>query len=479
MTAPTILAIDDDSRSRSAIENLLAHQEWRLEFADNGPEGLVRARELLPDLILLDVMMPGMDGFEVCKTMRADSELNQVPIIMLTALDDSDSRLEGLNAGADDFVSKPFVRKEVLAKIKTILELSRYRHARAENSVLQWVLNQSTDGYLVLYEDNRIGYANKTARAYLGLTEDELPEQDLFDILSRQYESVPAEAWSQWSADSELSRYLVRPETENSQAFWLQFEELPEYQELEKERVICLREVTEQINTSTDIRKFHKTLIHKFHTPLSGLWGGVRLLKQEMNTAQADDSLADLVDLIAEGAERLKKEIDEIIDYTFAESIDREGGNFCFNNLAGLLTDKATELNIAPPHLSMKTALATQSTKLSHKTIGIIVAELLENAKKFHPRHTPSIDVALKPGNNGHIIMQFRDDGIELSPLQLKWALMPYIQGEKFFTGEIDGMGLGLPLVSTLVWQSGGDISLNNRNDGKGLEVNLKLPLVQ
>jgi CheY-like chemotaxis protein len=93
MTTATILTIDDEERSRSAIENLLHGQTYRLEFAHDGPSGLQRARELLPDLIILDVMMPGMSGFDVCQAIRADKVLQQIPVVMLTALDDSDSRL--------------------------------------------------------------------------------------------------------------------------------------------------------------------------------------------------------------------------------------------------------------------------------------------------------------------------------------------------------------------------------------------------
>ena len=78
-------------------------QGYHLAFARNGPEALAKAAELVPDLILLDVMMPGMDGFAVCRHLRADPLLAKVPVIMVTALDDRDPRLQGIEAGADDF----------------------------------------------------------------------------------------------------------------------------------------------------------------------------------------------------------------------------------------------------------------------------------------------------------------------------------------------------------------------------------------
>src|SRR5689334_19109768 len=103
----TILIVDDDAGAREALELLLAH-DYTLAFAGNGAEALVQAATLRPDLILLDVMMPEMDGLEVCQRLRTTPDLAEVPIIMVTALDDRESRVCVIEAGADDFVSKPF-----------------------------------------------------------------------------------------------------------------------------------------------------------------------------------------------------------------------------------------------------------------------------------------------------------------------------------------------------------------------------------
>jgi DNA-binding response OmpR family regulator len=96
------------------------NQGYNLILASNGPEALQKASQFIPDLILLDVMMPEMNGFEVCQRLRADSILAEVPVIMVTLLDDSHSRLMGLEVGADDFISKPFNRAELRARVRTI-----------------------------------------------------------------------------------------------------------------------------------------------------------------------------------------------------------------------------------------------------------------------------------------------------------------------------------------------------------------------
>ena len=123
----TILIVDDESAGRQTLESILEGQGYHLEIAENGLEALAKAAELLPDVILLDVMMPVMDGFEVCKRIRNTPALAEIPIIMLTALDDRQSFLSGLESGADDYITKPYDRHELRARLLGITRLNRYR----------------------------------------------------------------------------------------------------------------------------------------------------------------------------------------------------------------------------------------------------------------------------------------------------------------------------------------------------------------
>ncbi len=140
----TILIVDDELVSRYTVEVLLATEGYTLMFAENGKEALEKAAELIPDLMLLDVMMPGMDGFEVCQHLRANPRLAELPIVMVTALDDRDSRLRGIEAGADDFMSKPFDRAELRARIRTITRLNRYRRLVETEDKLVYLANYDT-----------------------------------------------------------------------------------------------------------------------------------------------------------------------------------------------------------------------------------------------------------------------------------------------------------------------------------------------
>ena len=143
----TVLIVDDEESGRQTIESVLEGEGYNIELAENGFQAIDKARELLPDVILLDVMMPGMTGFEVCQRIRSDPELAEIPIIILTALDDRESMLSGLKAGADDFISKPFDRFELRARVLGITRLNRYHKLVQERTNLQQAHAQLLTAY--------------------------------------------------------------------------------------------------------------------------------------------------------------------------------------------------------------------------------------------------------------------------------------------------------------------------------------------
>src|SRR3954471_20047936 len=130
----TILIVDDDLAACKLLAELLHAADYRIIFVTSGQEALHTAQQALPDLVLLDVMMPEIDGFEVCRQLRDDPMLAEVPIIMMTTLDDRESRLRGLEAGADDFVIKSIDRIELRARVRTITRLNRYRQLLNERT---------------------------------------------------------------------------------------------------------------------------------------------------------------------------------------------------------------------------------------------------------------------------------------------------------------------------------------------------------
>ena len=119
--AISVLIVEDDRNIAELLQMYLEKEKYTVELAFDGGEGLSKFRSVKPDLVLLDVMMPVMDGWAVCKAIRAES---QVPVIMLTAKGETEDKVSGLRAGADDYVTKPFEMREVLARIEAVLRRS-------------------------------------------------------------------------------------------------------------------------------------------------------------------------------------------------------------------------------------------------------------------------------------------------------------------------------------------------------------------
>jgi two-component system sensor histidine kinase/response regulator len=120
---PTILVVDDNKKNLQVIGNILHTEKYKVAMALNGSMALILANQLHPDLIILDIMMPEMDGFEVCKTLKRNTETKEIPVIFLTAKVELDDVVEGFNLGGVDYITKPFKQKELLVRIKNHLDL--------------------------------------------------------------------------------------------------------------------------------------------------------------------------------------------------------------------------------------------------------------------------------------------------------------------------------------------------------------------
>ena len=481
--ASTVLIVDDQPLERKKLKSLLTGQGYNLAFASNGVEALAKATELVPDLILLDVMMPGMDGFEVCQRLRVDPLLAEVPIIVVTALDDRDSRLRGIEAGADDFISKPFDGIELRGRVRSITRLNRYRRLLGERVRFRWVVEQADEGYLIVNESDEILYANPLARLYLGLpANDSRPITVPFlESAREQYHCEPQEAWLTWPKQpaGQSPRYLVRPESPTARAFWLQVDVLNLPAGPDMARTIRLRDVTAQMNTLRDMRGFHAIIMHKLLTPVGHIVSSLNFLAQRYRSELSNVEVAELFEVALDGGQRLQREIEDVLQYLRdLPVLAQPEETFSLSQLQPIVAKISTELEMESVSVSCQQYPGDARVLLSQRAVELVLWEILENTKKFHPQQTPTVEVSVSCPSSKKVCLRISDDGLTLSPEQLAQVWTPYYQGEKHFTGEVAGMGLGLTMVATLVWGVGGTCRIRNRAPGPGVVVELVLPLV-
>jgi len=144
-TTPVILVIDDEERNLRLMQAMLTPMGYQIETVGSGREGLEQAYQDPPDVVLLDVMMPGMDGYEVARRLRADDRTRRIPLVMVTALSSVEDRIRALNAGADDFLSKPFDKAELHARVRSLLKVKAYNdHMENYQQILEQAVAEHT-----------------------------------------------------------------------------------------------------------------------------------------------------------------------------------------------------------------------------------------------------------------------------------------------------------------------------------------------
>lgn len=471
---PLILSVISDPATRQDLSELLAGTGFRMAWADTPDVGLMTAEAMLPDAILIDMDLGGNSPLETCRRMRASRVLKGVPILMLYNRDDRDSRAAGLSAGVDDFLDKPFDGLEMLARLRTITRLNTNRLLMADLTRFAWMVEHAPEGYLLLNQAGGIQYANESAHALLHLPDDPagLP---FINVVERLYVPEPESVWLHWLDDPEPC-FLVQPESPTARTAWLVLEALDSPLGAEHHRVVRLRDVTERMSIYHDMRRFHTVVAHKLRTPMSVMYTNLNMISNRLEQLSSDEIKRFVADTAA-GAFRMAAEIRDILAYIDAPLSLNYGDPLPLSDLPAILQSIADTLKLDNVHLTLPAHLADETIALTPYAMEILLHELLENAQKFHPQRAPQVDVSVGQTEPGYIQLRVVDNGVNLSPEQLRWAWLPYVQGEKDFTGELPGMGLGFPMVATLVWQAGGDLRLRNRPDSTGVIVDLTLPL--
>ncbi|HZU87374.1 MAG TPA: response regulator [Anaerolineaceae bacterium] len=164
-----ILVVEDDLFEQHYIGTLLKREEWTLLYAKDGQSAIQMAQEEIPDLVLLDIILPEMDGIEVCRLLHTIPNLAEIPMIMVTTLCDQPTRAKCIEAGADDFISKPFDPIELRTRVGSLLRLNYYRLQAEEHARFQSLVSMIPEGTAVVWMDGVVAYANPAAIDHFGV----------------------------------------------------------------------------------------------------------------------------------------------------------------------------------------------------------------------------------------------------------------------------------------------------------------------
>jgi len=513
-----ILIVDDNVADRQMLAEILTlrgHTTHTLSQEDVSPESVAA---LAPALVVLDV-----GAFGTYTRLQALMPWT-MPVLFSGGVDADMDRSAVFASGGADYLAEPYRSAEVITRVEMHLALQRAQQQaaeqadqlqqeiaarqdaeaalrtahdilsrrvtestatlRASEAMFRYLLGRVNDGYVIVDDQEKIMYANIKAQVYLGLGReiDKTAPPTFMELVSQQYRCEPQAAWALWPKKMYVNKapvplYLVRPETQVAKAFWLQVEMLDISAGLDTEagRIICLTDITEKTSLQEELSRFHAVIAHKLRTPLVPIYTGLTFLTEQASTMSQDDVLM-FIQNAAEGAEHLYNEVEQIVRYLGAPRIVSPDLAFALADFGALIERIGGELLLPEITVSGLEAVENIRLMLSGWSLEAILWEILENAKKFHPRNMPVIAVKVASVGVQQVQIQVWDDGLTLSPEQLVHMWMPYYQVDKFGTGQVAGMGLGLSMVSTHVWSVGGSCRSFNRDDGPGIVIELVLP---
>jgi PAS domain S-box-containing protein/putative nucleotidyltransferase with HDIG domain len=269
-----LLLVDDDPDVLDMLRQLLAHEEYEVICAVNGMDALEKATEASPDIILSDVIMPEMNGFDLCRQLRANPLLAEVPIILLTGLANSEYYVEGLRAGADDFISKPFDRIKLSARVAALARLNRYRRLLEERARFDRLIELSPDGILLVGPDGAMQMANRAALRMLRLDrgeEDVLVGKNITQFVMKRnvddFMSFLCRAVAEPEANQRQETCLVRSDATRFPAEiaagYCAWQSQPAVQ-------LVVRDITERKAAEEEIRRAHEQVTLACDTSLEG-----------------------------------------------------------------------------------------------------------------------------------------------------------------------------------------------------------------
>jgi signal transduction histidine kinase/ActR/RegA family two-component response regulator len=479
-----IVLADDNADMRAYLARLLG-ASWSVETAANGREALAAVRRERPDLVITDVMMPELDGFELIRWLRTDDATEDIPVIVLSARAGEDARLEGLHGGADDYVVKPFSARELMARIEMQLLRASIRAADSlRRRQLADIFRQAPAAIAILRgPDHVFEHANPAYGALIGhraLTGlsiraalPELAGQGIFEVLDAVY------ATGQPHVGKALRLMVVRESGAPEECFFdFVYEPMRDATgridgiavvAFDVSDLVRARREAELANRTKD--EFLAMLGHELRNPLAPMRTALQLMRlrggdvlerertvierQTQHLVRLVDDLLD-VSRIARGKIDLRREVLDLAD-AVVKAIEMA---------SPLLEERQHELTIDVPRGLQVDA---DPARLAQ-----VIANLLTNASKYTESGGRVWISAEREA--ARIVLRIRDSGVGISPDMLPRVFDMFAQERQALDRTQGGLGLGLTIVRNLVNLHGGTVEARSEGRGHGSEFIVRLP---
>jgi DNA-binding response OmpR family regulator len=314
---PVILVVDDQSQNIELLEIYLVPQGYEIVKASGGEEALEKLVHNQIDLVLLDIMMPKMSGLEVLEKIRVNEKTKAIPVVMVTALKETEDKIKALEAGCDDFISKPFDKIELLARVKSILKINYYIKQLDAKNRFKEVVDKISDGIAVCGPDYLIKDSNAAILKYLNITDP--AKVNLVETLFTSYSVSMSKEALMDLAIAHKTFNVVRQKLETAEALYLAASlDLIKNSSGELLSIVfILRDVTTE-RREEFLKQDTLTLIsHKLRAPL-GVVSGKILLLQDGSYGTLNEEQKKAIDTLSKQSALLVSMVEELLGFTIA-----------------------------------------------------------------------------------------------------------------------------------------------------------------
>jgi signal transduction histidine kinase/two-component SAPR family response regulator len=506
-----VLVADDNADMRAYLRSLL-EPRWRVLTSSDGVEALALAREHLPDLVVTDVMMPKLDGFGLLRRLRGDDRTAHIPVMMLSARAGDESRAEGLEAGADDYLVKPFSGRELMARLDANLRLARAARERAdllarEHEARRGAELQRQDLYALFMlaptpiavfrgAEYTIELANPSACRLWGRDPEDVVDRPLRDVSpepeGRPFLDVLDAVFVSGKPFVGREASLHRPAAAAAadETFYINFAYTPlrnargEVERIlavgsdvtpqvrAREEIARLREIAEAANRAKD--EFLAMLGHELRNPLAPILTALQLMK-----LRGGGSVSREREVIERQVSHLVGLVDDLLDVS---RITR-GKIELRREPLEIATAVARAIEIASPlleqqrhNLHVDVPASGLAVEADQSRLAQVLANLLTNAAKYTE---PGGDIFVTARiEGGEIVLDVRDTGIGMEPEMLRRAFELFVQERQTLDRSRGGLGLGLAIVRSLVELHGGSVAAASPGKGHGSVFTIRLPRI-
>jgi len=495
-----VLLVDDNADMREYLSSLLC-ASYQVETASNGLVALESIRAAPPDLVITDVMMPHLGGFGLVAALRADEQTRTLPVIMLSARAGEEARVEGLSAGVNDYVTKPFSARELLARIGAQLEIARLR-AEAEAAMrrgsaqLEAVLNQAPLGVCLVDADFRIRTVNPIALPVVS----DIPG----GIVGRPFDEVVRLLWEPRYADEVIGHFRNTLETGEpvympERAEFRVDRGVTEYYEWRLDRItlpegryglVCyFRDISAQVlarkaveDSAAALREadrskdeFLATLAHELRNPLAPLRTCAELLRLEGGDAKARDRVHGVMERQLGHMVRLVDDLLEISRITRGK-VELRKEPIELTAIVKSAVETARPLIDAARH-ELVIDLPSEPLIMSGDPVRLsqVLSNLLNNAAKYTPDAGKIWLTVRREGTD--VVLSVRDSGVGIPAAVLPRVFDLFMQANQGVGRTHGGLGIGLTLVRTFVALHGGSVEARSGGPGQGSEFIVRLRL--